>query len=360
VLLNLSVQTIQKLTAPGGDFGQAFFLSFLSVSFDKSFFLIAALAAWDPLEGLRDYVGASLDRVVVLVAALAALTLRIFVVSAGPDPAEWGAIVWELISFVLALALAVRVKMDLAKLDSATEMALLAKKQALSSSLPSESGDGPWATDTLKGPAAKQQDGPWLSDAFRQPWISNPFSQEVGDDSATRSSSNAEGGGGPAESSTTYGSTESKPALASEDKRRQIVRLIVNFALTLFFVFVMGAEDKMDQELQQVKGSGLHFTMGAVLGALFAVMLAVFIGFAMERQVQPARLLFTIAVLFFALGMVCLSQGLTHLSYFSSAAPRTPALVASAVGPPEGAESAATTVLSSTATPLPAAASVPP
>mmetsp|Transcript_40285 Transcript_40285/g.92630 ORF Transcript_40285/g.92630 Transcript_40285/m.92630 type:complete len:334 (-) Transcript_40285:41-1042(-) len=292
-LLHTSDVTFANAIVPGGNFAQALCRSFTGAIFDKSFFLVAALAAWDPVEGLRAYKGAAWDRLVVLAAACLALSMRVFLVAAGSEAAQWGAAIFEGLATVVCIALAMKVRTDLSNTEFAGSQGLIPKPTG-----GAVSNDETWATDGLR----KQSDGPWLSDAFRQPWVPNPFAESA--EEQDRENPEASGGG-------TYGSTES-PAVLKEDKWRQVIRLVVNGSLTLGTVFIMDAEDKLDLTLLDGGHTGSSFTLGAILGLALAVSLAVFLGFAFERQVLPTRLLFAISLLFFSLGFVSMSQAITH------------------------------------------------
>lgn len=266
-------------------FGKYFLRALFTELGAKTFFITTALCCWCPWEGLREGHERIFQLGLVFTGSFLALSTRAVLDVMVSNPSFLSAL-FDVTSCAILLVLSVRAWLHLSRLDSrrATEGAA-----AASNPFADKLGDEEKAPQT------------WNQQAF----LSTPLlSQSTGSspDSA-------------------YGALRPPPPSADGVFAERISDKIVGHFLALLaplvVVFCVEAEDKSELALLVMNGgtpSGLGPASAASLGFFTAIVLAVIVGFILERQLSDHRLLFAITLVFSSLSLVSLSQALMHLN----------------------------------------------
>lgn len=95
-----------------------------------------------------------------------------------------------------------------------------------------------------------------------------------------------------------------------------LVSYILAFLISCSVVFCLEAEDKSEAAfvLPGRRPEGPTIAFGFLLGLVPALLIAVLLGFVLERQLSDQRLTFAVTGIFMALSLVSLSQALLHLA----------------------------------------------
>lgn len=303
---------LAALRLDGGVVWRAVLISLLGELGDKTFYLILALAAWCPWQGLRSGAHAPAERCLIFAGASAAFNVRAVLLSSAQDFMKWGC--WPDAAACIVLA-------------------LLGVKAALERRRACEPDLNPFLLPkepSCNGSSAGLHDEPtWNKSAFSA-WIpsageaseKNPFPAESPQDASVGEpaqwNSAAFGGAchSPSEGEvqqSTYGATppRSQPAVGMVDGR--MAGVILAFPAAFAMVFIMESDDKSEAALLTASSGGADLVIGAILGFLPAALLATLAGHMLERQLDRQHTLLLVIFVFLSLSLVSLSQALLHL-----------------------------------------------
>jgi len=264
--------------------GHAALIQFLVEVGDRSFFVLLLLASWCPVEGIR--AGSRwLEVFVVALGAMAALAVRLAVESLSNAAlgASWRTGAGLIVAPVVLWMLAIKAFMDY--------------KEANASARLTGGNRNPFAESTSNNKNSDLSDVKW-SDVYMRPPEPDPsFSPQH---------------------HSSYGSVDA-PAAAREDLSATLVKpkaeadgfgyMALEFLIPFVCVLAVTSTDP-------VHGAAANATkevvLGAGAGALAAILLAVFLGYVLEREVSDRRFLLVAATAFFALALVSTSQAVLH------------------------------------------------
>lgn len=257
------------------EFAEASGLCFLAELGDVSFFFTAALSAWCPWRGTRIGTGARHQRLAIAMASALALAARVMLRSAHVRIASMlGSGVGSVLAAALLLALAGRACLQRSKCE--TVVSQVAERESTSTYVPESGG-------SFLGSFKPYDPEAYSKDTLSREDESVPLLQDAGD--------------------VVYdGKQSQKPS----DSQPCMISLAFAFALPLFVIFLeeTGSNGVEVQLLQ----SGLSFSnlLGGMLGIVLAISVAIFLGFALERQAQDSTLLVTVSCGLTAMGIFVL------------------------------------------------------
>lgn len=259
---------------------------------DKTFFVTAAFAAWCPWEGTRSHGERVLQMGLVFAGSFTALMLRTILLVTTMPPRYWDW-VCDCVSCALLLALGIKAKLELSRLEAATPRPSSAIALAAADLRSRMKQEDP---ETLEGAAAAEPQ--WNKDAFSSMPPLTPA--DATDYGSMKSLSQADG-------------------VLSERISDRLLSHVLAFLSPMVLCYFVEAEDKSSAALlHRSVAHNAEIAVGAILGSIVAVMLAVFLGFVLERQLLDQRLLFTVSGIFFVISFISLSQALLHLNAASA------------------------------------------
>mmetsp|Transcript_386 Transcript_386/g.720 ORF Transcript_386/g.720 Transcript_386/m.720 type:complete len:338 (+) Transcript_386:149-1162(+) len=302
-----------------GTIGRAATLGCVAEVGDKTFFLTVMLAAWCPLAGIRSKSHAFLQQCLVLAGAVLALSLHValsLVIPSLPG-SDRSFLDWTLGSLAVACqgAIGLQAVLELRRADQRRRDSSAAAKLIPPS--------GP-SSASSRAPSDEPQSDSLQPAGFLGTFKAyNPQDYATGKDEKgacpavdeTGSAEHGNDGQNPFEKeavvpASAYGTLNATRA-AKKEASHQVGSALAAFILPLVTVFLAEAGDKSLEALREVHPTaiiGLGTAGGYVVSSLFAVM----IGFVLERQLTERRLLFAVAVGFWALVLVTASQALLH------------------------------------------------
>jgi len=298
------------LRLDGGVLWRAVLVSLLGELGDKTFYLIVALAAWCPWQGLRSGGHAPAECCLVFAGASAAFNVRAVLLASAQDSLQWGCWPAALASAALALMGAKAVVERRRACDADLNPFLVPKEPSVECP---EAGHGTsWNKSAFcsapRTVAATAESNPFPAESSQDAtageaqWNSTAFG-------LPRTSPEA---GAPAAS---YGAAASlrplSPHTATVEDRW--ASLMLAFPVAFALAFLVESGDKSEAALLQESGGGANMAIGAILGFLPAALLATLAGHVLERQLERQTALLLVAFLFLSLGLVSLTQALLHL-----------------------------------------------
>lgn len=260
---------------------QAALLCFSAELGDKSFFLTAILAAWCPFRGVRSGPGALSQQCLVAAGSASALAAHVLLLLASGGVSNRVSWVLGSLAFIVQAALGLQALMHLHKADRSRQLATATDKATAAA----EAGDGGLAnaapTKTLLG-SFKAYDP-----------------QAYG---ATQ-----EAGGNPSEAKEAGGvESEEEKCTNTGYLAPNAAGVLAAFGVPFLCIFMA---EPSDRSLDVVRAaSTVTSSLGALGGCALAIIVAVSLGYLLERHLSERRLLFAAALGLWALWLVTMSQ----------------------------------------------------
>lgn len=284
----------------GAVFGRSFLRAMLGELGDKTFFLVVMLAAWCPWEGVRSD-GRTFQQCLVFLGSTIALAVRIILLATLDDP-NFHSWAFEVLACVLLLLMGLKAWIGIRTAANTLEEASAKKghqagdPEAVKQSIKTESTEPQWnnpfgTTEPIDDSSPAAEEGPtWNKEAF-------PFAP------ATTQQS-------------TYGGVKEMTAdgVLSNKLSDKFLSGILSFMCSCVLIFVAEADDKSESILVKAGRRGFDTALGAILGILPTIALAVLIGSIIERQLSAWHILSGVMATTFALTLISLSQALQHIS----------------------------------------------
>mmetsp|Transcript_28377 Transcript_28377/g.90308 ORF Transcript_28377/g.90308 Transcript_28377/m.90308 type:complete len:328 (+) Transcript_28377:64-1047(+) len=306
------------MTFDGGSLWRCLLISLFGELGDKTFWITAIIAAWCPWQGIRKGDQALGERCLVLAGATVALAVRAILIGSLTDPkilACWyDAFACGILALLGAKAAAERSYMA----EGAPQQEEAAKAAPAGAGAEAAAAEPEWNKSAFSNAAAPPAPAP--------PKDPNPFAAEAAEAAPPAAvewnkSAFAFCPSTLAESEpekANYGTLAAPPPRSADgvlSKRISdtLASQILAFPAALVAVFLVEADDKSEAALLLSGRRGSEMVIGAIIGFLPSVMLAVFFGFLLERQLGARQALLPVTFLLLALSLVSLSQALLQL-----------------------------------------------
>lgn len=266
---------------------------FLGELGDKTFLLAVVFAAWCPWEGVRRSETSQFQQLMVFAGTTVALWARSLMLVTMADAQLWNG------GFDLATCVALLLLIPKAHLDFVNTEDLDSKRREVVAA------------------ASRRSAGPSAMGGMFGIW-GGSTSKDDDDDIEPESSFVAAYG--------TLAPPVSADGVFGERISDQLASTIISFVAPVLIIFSAEVDDKSEVVWLAAGGPQTRTdVIGALLGVSFAVSLAVFIGFVMERQMLDYRVAFLVIGIFSCVSLVSLSQGLLHLPVVEALAQAVPA-----------------------------------
>jgi len=302
--------------------GRSALISLLGELGDKTFYVTTTLSMWCPWGGLRDGQHALAERCLLGGGAFVAFALRAMVLAffGNVDEGCWPAA----FACVLLGALGIKALFDQHRASEAEN-------------------------SQMSKPSSLIEESPWNKAAFSAlTWTANAGPANNNDSTCTEAGLNsaqcwntaAFHGALPSKQGVTnqtsgvtavaYGSVEAAtlPAGGQTSKGniggssdKDLISTLIAFPVAFLLNLVMESDDKSEAALLKAShGSNPGIVIGATIGFLPAVVMAVTLGHILERQMQRQQALFFVVFLLLSLSMISMSQAILRLNALQPAA----------------------------------------
>lgn len=301
--------------------GRSALISFLGELGDKTFYVTTTLSIWCPWRGLRDGQHSLAERCLIGGGSFVAFSLRAMIIGGfgNADEGCWPAAV----ACVMLVALGIKAMFDKRRVGEADSRPMLKS-------------------------TGHAEESPWNKAAFSLPWTANvgPANNgastcpESGVNGAQRWNTAAFHGALPSkqeatnltsgEAAVAYGSVEaatlptgqtSKSSIGGSSDEEDLISTFIAFPVSFLLNLAMESDDKSEAALLKAShGSNPGIMIGAILGFLPAVVMAVALGHILERQMKREQALFLVAFLLLSLSLISMSQAMLRLNALQPAA----------------------------------------
>eukprot|EP00747_Dinoflagellata_sp_TGD_P166343 gnl/TRDRNA2_/TRDRNA2_188992_c0_seq1.p1 gnl/TRDRNA2_/TRDRNA2_188992_c0~~gnl/TRDRNA2_/TRDRNA2_188992_c0_seq1.p1 ORF type:complete len:335 (-),score=60.42 gnl/TRDRNA2_/TRDRNA2_188992_c0_seq1:115-1119(-) len=311
---------------------QSLLLGFLAEFGDKTFFLAVIFAAWCPVSSIRNSEGALAQQGLVLAGCASALGLHAAVVEAGWKQLALFDRGLCTVAVVALVTMAVKAIVELQHADGGAKASELHVSTSAAAAASNEKPATP--IQRMRSPQSCQPMGGFVPgfkaydpEAYQKPAYAvrepqahaSPFQSDLEGDSGVDAYNPF-----ASELVSSYGSTSGSqsttPAVVSRSKDDATSRhsmdnnaLLAAFFIPMLTIFAVEGGDKSNWVVRDVAHSSTA-GWGAVLGAMIASIVAVFMGFLLERQLADSRLLFGVAAGLTVLSIVSMSQVLLQFN----------------------------------------------
>mmetsp|Transcript_20642 Transcript_20642/g.59810 ORF Transcript_20642/g.59810 Transcript_20642/m.59810 type:complete len:357 (-) Transcript_20642:73-1143(-) len=292
----------------GGELWRSLLISLFGELADKTFIVAVILTAWCPWQGLRSGVAATLERALVFAGILVAFIIRSFLLAYLKSPRFWTG--WfDLATAVVFLLLGIRVLQQ--RRQASEGEAILAKSGPLE--------DGTTAEDAEQFTWNKVAFARRTTEAVETE--SPPFDAELHAAAAEPLWNTSAFAGlslaGSSPDRAGYGTMGPPPRSAdgmfSHRMSDDMVSRILAMPLALVLTFLAEADDKSEEALALAGRHGFDVALGAILGFVPSVLLALCVGYLVERQLNQRQAHLLILFAFMAMSLGSLGQCLLSL-----------------------------------------------
>lgn len=301
--------------------GRSALVSFLGELGDKTFYVTTTLSIWCPWRGLRDGQHALAERCLIGGGAFVAFALRAMVL-AGFGNADEGC--WPAAFACVGLvALGIKAIFDKRRVGEADSKPMLkstghvedSQWNKAAFSLPWTANVGPTNNGASTCPEAGLNGAQcWNTAAFHG---ALPSKQEA----TNQSPGGAAVAYGSVEAATLPAGQTSKSSIGGSSGEEDLISTFIAFPVSFLFNLAMESDDKSEAALLKAShGSNPGIMIGAILGFLPAVVMAVALGHILERQMKSEQALFLVAFLLLSLSLISMSQAMLRLPALQPAA----------------------------------------
>jgi putative Ca2+/H+ antiporter (TMEM165/GDT1 family) len=265
---------------------QSALLCFSAEVGDKSFFLTAILAAWCPFHGVRSGPGSVVQQCLVIVGSASALAVHVLLLLAAHGVSARLSWSLSLLASAVQALLGLQAILQLREADSSRSPSLL----------------------PVPGNAASKTSAGADADSWhigQRGWLGSFKAYDPHAYGAVESRS---------ESSNPF--EDSEPEQVFAPRRASGTCLLASFAVPFICVFMV---EPGDRSIEAIHAAGsISCTLGALGGYVLGVIVAVMLGFLLERHLSERRLLFAAALGLWSLWLVTASQDILQFygSYF--------------------------------------------
>jgi len=292
--------------------GRSALISLFGELGDKTFYVTMTLSMWCPWKGLRNDKHALAEQCLVGGGAFVAFALRGMVLASfgNADEGCWPAA----FAFAMLMALGIKAMVDKRRVTEANDKLVLTPSshdeespwnKAAFSSMPTRNGDvGP--TNVPDSNDSQR----WNTAAFHR---ALPAKQEAANESSAATY-------GSVDAATLPGQTLKRNTGGSKDEE-DLMSLFIAFPLSFLLNLAMETDDKSEAALLKAsQGRNPGIMIGAILGFLPAVVIAVALGHILERQIQSQQALLLVVFILLSLSMISMSQAALRLNALQPAA----------------------------------------